>query len=122
MGYDISQSTSNPRRRFRDYGLSVGSLSTGPMNAITDVPGVLVGHSTIIEGEGPLIPGKGPVRTGVTVVRPHPGNLFREKVRGGRTHNKWFWKGNGYCANTGTWYYRDTDCFNQHFQRRFSVG
>lgn len=82
MGYDISQSTSNPRRRFRDYGLSVGSLSTGPMNAITDVPGVLVGHSTIIEGEGPLIPGKGPVRTGVTVVRPHPGNLFREKVRG----------------------------------------
>ena len=39
-----------------------------------------MGHATLIAGEGPLVPGKGPVRTGVTVVLPHGGNLFREKV------------------------------------------
>lgn len=83
MGYDISvKSTEGPRRRFRDYRLSTGLLPTGPCNAITDVPGVLVGHSTIVQGEGALIPGQGPVRTGVTAILPHGGNLFRDKVRG----------------------------------------
>ncbi|HHX09769.1 MAG TPA: P1 family peptidase [Firmicutes bacterium] len=72
----------NSRPRCRDLGISIGTLPTGPYNAITDVPGVLVGHSTIIEGEGPLVPGRGPVRTGVTAIRPHPGNLFQEKVPG----------------------------------------
>ena len=43
---------------------------TGPNNAITDVEGILVGHSTIIKGDGKLVVGKGPVRTGVTVVLP----------------------------------------------------
>lgn len=55
-------------------------MPTGTLNAITDVPGVRVGHTTLISGEGPLNPGHGPVRTGVTVILPHSGNLFREKV------------------------------------------
>jgi D-aminopeptidase len=69
------------RPRFRELGLSVGTLPTGPHNAITDVSEVRVGHATLIAGAGPLRPGTGPVRTGVTVIRPHGGNLFREKVR-----------------------------------------
>lgn len=69
------------RPRAREVGLVVGDLPPGPLNGITDVPGVLVGHATLVEGEGPLRPGAGPVRTGVTVIRPHAGNLFREKVR-----------------------------------------
>jgi D-aminopeptidase len=59
--------------RYRDLGLTVGQLPTGPLNAITDVEGVSVGMSTLIEGEGPLEVGRGPVRTGVTVIVPHPG-------------------------------------------------
>jgi len=55
-------------------------MATGPVNAITDVGDVRVGQVTLIEGDGPLVPGKGPVRTGVTVIMPHGGNLFREKV------------------------------------------
>jgi D-aminopeptidase len=69
------------RPRARDVGFVVGKLPPGTYNAITDVPGVRVGHSTLILGEGPLRPGKGPVRTGVTVVLPHGDNLFRHKVR-----------------------------------------
>ncbi len=59
--------------RLRDLGLAVGSGTPGRHNAITDVAGVLVGHTTLISGDGPLLPGRGPVRTGVTVVRPVPG-------------------------------------------------
>jgi D-aminopeptidase len=59
--------------RLRDLGLSVGTLPIGPGNAITDVAGVRVGTTTLIEGEGPLVVGRGPVRTGVTVVVPHAG-------------------------------------------------
>ena len=55
--------------RARDLGISFEG-KTGPNNAITDVQGILVGHSTIIEGDGKLVVGKGPVRTGVTVVLP----------------------------------------------------
>ncbi len=55
-------------------------LKTGPRNSITDVRGVRVGHVTLVEGRGPLVPGKGPVRTGLTVVLPHEGSLYREKV------------------------------------------
>jgi len=57
--------------RLRDLGLSVGQLPIGPGNAITDVAGVRVGVTTLIEGDGPLDVGRGPVRTGVTVVVPH---------------------------------------------------
>jgi D-aminopeptidase len=62
------------RPRTRDIGLKVGVLPAGPLNAITDVQGVLVGHTTLIRGEN--------VRTGVTAILPHNGNLFREKVPG----------------------------------------
>ncbi len=57
------------------------TLPPGPLDAITDVAGVRVGHVTLIDGEGPLRPGRGPVRTGATVILPHGGNLFRNKVR-----------------------------------------
>ena len=56
------------RARARDLGVVVGLLPPGPNNAITDVEGVRVGHTTLIQGDGPLRAGKGPVRTGVTVV------------------------------------------------------
>lgn len=69
------------RYRPREVGLAIGAGKPGEMNAVTDVPGVRVGHVTLIEGEGPLVSGAGPVRTGVTAVLPHPGNVFREKVR-----------------------------------------
>jgi D-aminopeptidase len=62
------------RPRARDIGLSVGILQPGPLNAITDVAGVRVGHTTIIQGDN--------IRTGVTAILPHSGNLFREKVPG----------------------------------------
>lgn len=56
--------------RLRDAGLSIGDISPGQNNAITDVAGIRVGHSTIVQGEGPLSVSRGPVRTGVTVVCP----------------------------------------------------
>lgn len=56
--------------RLRDLGLRVGTGEPGTHNAITDVPGVQVGHTTLIEGDGPLDVGKGPIRTGVTVIKP----------------------------------------------------
>jgi len=66
--------TSNTRPRASDLGLKVGILPTGRLNAITDVAGVEVGHTTIISGNN--------IRTGVTAVLPHSGNLYREKVPG----------------------------------------
>ena len=59
------------RPRGRDLGIPF-SGQTGPMNAITDVAGIAVGHVTLIEGEGKLVPGKGPIRTGVTAILPRP--------------------------------------------------
>jgi D-aminopeptidase len=59
--------------RFRDLGLAVGQLQPGPGNTITDVTGVTVGMTTLIEGDGPLRVGRGPIRTGVTVIVPHDG-------------------------------------------------
>ncbi|HEY9054620.1 MAG TPA: P1 family peptidase, partial [Rectinemataceae bacterium] len=67
----------------RDLGIDIGVFRPGPLDAITDVEGVLVGHATLVEGSGPLVPGKGPVRTGVTAILPHGGNLFRDKVPAG---------------------------------------
>jgi D-aminopeptidase len=58
------------RHRARDLGIVIGKYPTGKWNAITDVPGVLVGQTTIIRGSGPLHVGEGPVRTGVTAVFP----------------------------------------------------
>src|SRR6187455_2714003 len=63
--------TAQIRPRGRELGIPFPG-TTGPLNAITDVPGVAVGHVTLIEGEGKLIPGKGPIRTGVTAILPRP--------------------------------------------------
>ena len=65
-------SAQTPRPRARDVGLVVGSLPPGPLNAITDVAGVRVGHTTIARGDS--------INTGVTAILPHGGNPFREKV------------------------------------------
>lgn len=70
------------RRRLRDLGFSIGHVPTGPHNAITDVPGVRVGHTTLIEGDGPLVVGEGPVRTGVTAILPHD-DIFHNRVIAG---------------------------------------
>ena len=59
--------------RARDLGVPFDG-TPGPLNAITDVAGVAVGHTTLISGEGKLLVGKGPVRTGVTAVLPRGGN------------------------------------------------
>src|ERR671911_258050 len=69
--------------RARELGIRVGDLSPGPHDAITDVDGVRVGHSTIIRGDGPLVVGEGPVRTGVTVVCPRAGLARDEPVFAG---------------------------------------
>ena len=60
------------RNRARDYGVEIGIFKTGEWNSITDVSGVTVGHSTLIRGKS--------VRTGVTIIKPHEGDLFEEKV------------------------------------------
>ena len=69
--------------RARELGLHIGLLEPGEHDAITDVPGVLVGHTTLISGEGPLVVGRGPVRTGVTVVIPHSDDVWTEPVFAG---------------------------------------
>jgi D-aminopeptidase len=75
------QTSVKPNRpRAREIGIQIGHLPTGKRNAMTDVPGVKVGHVTLISGEGKLESGKGPIRTGVTAILPHGSNIFREKV------------------------------------------
>ena len=76
------------RGRVRDYGIEVGILPPGKLNAITDVEGVLIGHTTLIKGDS--------VRTGVTAILPHGGNVFQEKVPGA------VYVGNGYGKLTGS--------------------
>jgi D-aminopeptidase len=70
------------RSRLRDLGFAIGHVPVGTHNAITDVPGVRVGHTTLIEGDGPLVVGEGPVRTGVTAILP-PDPIFSERVLAG---------------------------------------
>jgi D-aminopeptidase len=70
----MSSTQKEQRPRARDAGVIVGVFSPGSLNAITDVPGVMVGHSTIVRDAN--------IRTGVTAILPHGGNLFREKVPG----------------------------------------
>ena len=72
MNQTILSGNEKPRPRAREAGVIVGILPTGRLNAITDVKGVRVGHSTLIRGDR--------VRTGVTAILPHEGNLFQEKV------------------------------------------
>ncbi len=68
----VSALQAQQRPRARELGVAPGTLPTGPANAITDVPGVLVGQTTVREGDS--------IRTGVTAIIPHAGNLFRERV------------------------------------------
>ena len=75
------------RPRASDLGLKVGVLPAGPLDAITDVAGVAVGQTTLIRGDN--------IRTGVTVIVPHPGNLFRDKVPAA------IYVGNGFGKLTG---------------------
>jgi D-aminopeptidase len=78
----------NARPRTVELGIKVGVLSPGPLDAITDVSGAEVGHTTIIRGEN--------IRTGVTAILPHAGNLYREKVAAG------IFVGNGFGKLTGS--------------------
>ena len=71
----VTGAAEGQRPRVREAGIVIGVLPTGPLNAITDVAGVTVGHRTIVEGER--------VRTGVTALLPHGGNLFQDKVPAG---------------------------------------
>ncbi len=70
----VSRGADPPRPRARDLGIEPGVFPPGPLNAITDVDGVRVGHVTLIEGDH--------IRTGVTAIVPHGGNVFQEKVAG----------------------------------------
>jgi D-aminopeptidase len=69
--------------RARELGIRIGRLEPGQLDAITDVAGVRVGHTTLISGDGPLRPGAGPVRTGVTVIVPHDGDIWLEPIFAG---------------------------------------
>ena len=80
--------TSIERPSARDLGIATGILSPGPLNAITDVDGVLVGHSTLSEGDA--------INTGATAILPHDGNLYRDRVPAG------FHQGNGYGKFAGS--------------------
>ena len=70
------------RPHLQDFGITIGQYQSGEWNAITDVPGVKVGHVTIKEGKGTLIPGHGPVRTGATVIIPRE-DVWHHKVPAG---------------------------------------
>ena len=82
-----TQSDQTLRPRARELGIRPGVLPTGPLNAITDVAGVQVGHVTLREGDD--------IRTGVTAILPHAGNIFQEKVPAGLAI------GNGFGKLTG---------------------
>lgn len=72
-GKTMAQTTNgNDRPRARDLGISVGIFQPGEHNAITDVAGVLVGQTTVVEGDR--------VNTGITAIRPHPGNVYFDRV------------------------------------------
>ena len=90
------------RVRARDLGLTFGSMAPGPLNAITDVAGVLVGHATVVRGSGALKIGDGPVRTGVTAVLPRKDVWFSAVF--GATHTL-----NGDGEMTGTHWVRDME-------------
>jgi len=82
-----SLNSNSQKERARDFGIQIGILKTGRNNAITDVPGVKVGHVTLQKGDS--------VNTGVTVILPHSGNIFQNKVPAG------IYIGNGFGKLTG---------------------
>jgi D-aminopeptidase len=88
IGTAAQEKTAKPRPRVSELNLKIGVLPTGPLDAITDVSGVEVGHTTIVRGDN--------IRTGVTAVLPHSGNLYRERVPGA------VFVGNGYGKLVGS--------------------
>lgn len=84
----VSLAVAAQQRRARELGIQIGVLPTGSLNAITDVPGVKVGHTTLVKG--------GNIRTGVTAILPHDGNIFQQKVPAG------IFVGNGFGKLAGT--------------------
>jgi L-aminopeptidase/D-esterase-like protein len=95
-GLSGAQATATVKPRVRDLGLPIGGTA-GPLDAITDVAGVEVGHTTLVSGSGKLVVGKGPVRTGVTVIHP------RGKSSADPVFGAWFTlNGNGEMTGT-TW-------------------
>jgi D-aminopeptidase len=79
----VAKAPEERRLRARELDLPLGRFEPGKHNAITDVEGVLVGHSTIIKGEGKLKVGEGPIRTGVTAILPNEANIFMDRLAGG---------------------------------------
>ena len=89
--FATAQSTApNSRPRASGLGLKVGILPSGPLDAITDVAGVEVGQTTIIQGDN--------IRTGVTAVLPHSGNLYPREGAGCDFRWQWFRKAHGFNA------------------------
>ncbi|MBO9565750.1 MAG: P1 family peptidase [Niastella sp.] len=78
----------NAQQRARDHGIQIGVMKPGTWNAITDVPGVKVGHTTLIKGDS--------IRTGVTAILPYDGNIFQQKVPAA------VYTGNGFGKLAGT--------------------
>ena len=93
----FAQEKTAPKPRARDLGVPFDG-TPGPFNAITDVAGVTVGHTTLISGEGKLVVGKGPVRTGVTAVLPQG----KDGMQGGVFAGWFSQNGNGEMTGT-TW-------------------
>ena len=92
----IAQAPAPAKPRARELGLPIGGTA-GPLDAITDVAGIEVGHTTLISGSGKLVVGKGPIRTGVTVIHP------RGKSNPDPVFGAWFTlNGNGEMTGT-TW-------------------
>lgn len=83
----LSTCIGEAQQRIRDAGIKIGVLQTGKFNAITDVGGVTVGHTTLIQANH--------IRTGVTVIKPHSGNIFQEKLPAA------IYVGNGFGKLTG---------------------
>ena len=111
----VVQGQQSPARpRARELGIAPGAMETGPLNAITDVGGVLVGHATIVQGDT--------VRTGVTAVLPHGGNLFREKVPGARVRGQRLRQARRLDAGRGARHDRVADCADQHLVGRDRGG
>jgi L-aminopeptidase/D-esterase-like protein len=97
--------TPSGKPRLRSFGIALDG-TPGRFNAITDVPGVAVGYTTLISGEGPLLAGSGPVRTGVTAILPRPVDQLATPVFAG------VFSQNGNGELTGTHIIEETGAFN----------
>src|SRR5690242_17019905 len=95
----VPVSTDGPRMRGRELGIVIGTLPVGPFNAITDVPGVLVGHTMVTTEK--TSDGRGPARTGATVILPTSDDFWHSKVPAG------FFSLNGNGEMTGIHYLRE---------------